>query len=338
MKNEVYIIAEIGINHCGSIKFAKNLINIAKISGANAVKFQTFITEKLVKKDEALMPYQKRNIKSEISQFKMLKKNELSKKDHITLIRYCKKKKIDFISTPYDIDSAKLLIDLGVRTIKIASTDITNIQLIRYLLSKKKKLILSSGATNLRDLKYLFKLIKKNYSLKNISLLHCISYYPAPIESLNLNAITTLKKKFKIKVGFSDHSLSTTAGAYAAALGAKIVEKHITLNRNFFGPDHKASLTPSEFIKYVQNIRDAEKSFGNGIKKVERIEKKTKLQMQKSLIVNKNLKIGEKITATDISSMRPSGGISPLFFDQVIHRKLRVNKKKDEKIYWRDFI
>ena len=336
MSKKVYIIAEIGINHCGKINIAKKLIDIAKNCEADAVKFQTYLTEKLVKKDEELMPYQKKNIKKKISQFKMLKKNELSKKDHINLIKYCKLKKIDFISTPYDIESAKLLISLKIKKIKIASTDITNIQLIRYLLKKNKKIILSSGATDIKDLELLFKLIKKKYTLKNISLLHCISYYPAPIDCLNLRVIKNLENKFKIKIGFSDHSLSTTAGAFAVAMGAKIIEKHITINRKYFGPDHRASLIPKEFKEYVKNIRDVEKSFGDGIKKVEKIEKKTKKGMQKSLVAEKDFIIGEKINYKYISSMRPSKGISPLDIDKIINKKIKRSKKKGDIIFWKD--
>ena len=186
MKNKTYIIAEIGINHCGNMKYAKQLINLAKKSGADAVKFQSYKTEKLVRLNSKLMPYQEKTIKKNITQYKMLKKCELDESDHLKLKNYCKNKKIDFLSTPYDIESAKLLVKLKCKTIKIASTDVTNIQLIRYLLSKKKKLIISTGATGIKDLELLIKLIKKKYSLKDLSLLHCISYYPAPIKSLNL--------------------------------------------------------------------------------------------------------------------------------------------------------
>ena len=337
MASKTYIIAEIGINHCGNIKIAKKLIDVAKNSGANAVKFQTYITEKLVSQNSKLMPYQKKNIKKKISQFEMLKKCELNFDQHLKLLKYCKLKKIDFISTPYDINSAKLLIKLKNKIIKIASTDITNVQLIRYLLSKKKKIILSSGATGIKDLEILFRLIKKKYSIKNISLLHCISYYPAPMQLLNLNVIKNLKYKFKIKVGFSDHSLSLTSGAFAVILGAQIVEKHITLNKNFFGPDHKASLLPKELKSYINNIRDAENCLGDGIKKVESIEKKTKKSMQKSLITIKNLKKGEKITYNKLSSMRPATGISPLYIDKIINKKINKQKKSGNIIYWKDF-
>lgn len=290
MFKKVYIIAEIGINHCGKINFAKKLIDIAKNSGANAVKFQTYITEKLVKKEAELMPYQKKNISKKMSQYEMLKQNELSKEDHKKLIKYCKFKKIDFISTPYDIDSAKLLIKLGVKTIKVASTDITNVQLIRFLLSKKNNIIISSGATDLKELKLLFKSIGNKKKLTNLSMLHCISYYPAPLEYLNLSAIKSLKKIFKIKIGFSDHSLSIHTGGFATILGAQIIEKHITLDKKLIGPDHKASMSPVEFKKYVKIIRDAEMCIGNGVKKVEKIEKKNKKNNAKKFSFERKFK------------------------------------------------
>tara|TARA_B100000401_G_C52813168_1_gene725064 strand:+ start:1367 stop:2380 length:1014 start_codon:yes stop_codon:yes gene_type:complete len=335
--NKTKIIAEIGINHNGKISNAKKLIDIAKKSGADSVKFQTYITDKLINNDEELMPYQKINIKKKINQFQMLKQNELTKEDHVRLIKYCKRKKIEFISTPYDLDSAKLLINLGLKTIKIASTDITNLQLIRYLLSKKINLILSSGATSLKELDILFDLIQIKKNFKRVSLLHCISFYPAPIKSLNLNVIKNLKKRFKIKVGFSDHSLSKYTGSFAVLSGAEIIEKHITLNHKMVGPDHKASLEPKNFNEYVKIIRLAENSLGDGIKKIEKIEKLTKKSMQKSIIVNQDLNKGTRIEDNLVSSMRPAKGISPLYIDKIIGKKLTRSKGKNEVLFWNDF-
>ena len=335
--NKTKIIAEIGINHNGKISNAKKLIDIAKKSGADSVKFQTYITDKLINNDEELMPYQKINIKKKINQFQMLKQNELTKEDHVRLIKYCKRKKIEFISTPYDLDSAKLLINLGLKTIKIASTDITNLQLIRYLLSKKINLILSSGATSLKELDILFDLIQIKKNFKRVSLLHCISFYPAPIKSLNLNVIKNLKKRFKIKVGFSDHSLSKYTGSFAVLSGAEIIEKHLTLNHKMVGPDHKASLEPKNFNEYVKIIRLAENSLGDGIKKIEKIEKLTKKSMQKSIIVNQDLNKGTRIEDNLVSSMRPAKGISPLYIDKIIGKKLTRSKGKNEVLFWNDF-
>ena len=336
MNKKPYIIAEIGINHNGKIDKAKKLIDIAKKSGADAVKFQSYNTDKLIGKNEELMPYQKKNIKKKINQYQMLKQNELSTNDHKILIRYCKNKKIDFISTPYDIQSAKLLIKLGLKIIKIASTDITNLELIRFILKNKVQIILSSGATSQQELDMLFKIIGNKNNLKKISLLHCISFYPAPIETLNLNVIKNLYKRYKIKVGFSDHSLSIMTGSFATLLGAEIIEKHITLNQKLVGPDHKASLEPKQFIEYVKAIRSAEKSLGDGIKKVERIEKLTKKSMQKSLIAKINLKRGTKINYKNLSSMRPANGISPLYIDKIVGKKLKYSKNKNEILLWKD--
>jgi len=282
------------------------------------------------------MPYQKQNIKKKINQYQMLKQNELSLNDHKILIKYCKNKKIDFISTPYDVESAKLLIRLGLKIIKIASTDITNLDLIRYILKNKKKIILSSGATSQKELDILFKIIGSKSNLKKISLLHCISFYPAPIETLNLKVIKNLHKRFKVKVGFSDHSLSILTGSFASLLGAEIIEKHITLSQNLVGPDHKASLEPNQFYDYVKAIRSAEKSLGDGIKKVEKIEKLTKKSMQKSLIVKINLKKGDAISYKNLTSMRPANGISPLHIDKIVGKKLKRTKNKNDVLFWKD--
>ncbi len=266
----------------------------------------------------------------------MLKQNELSINDHKILIRFCKNKKIDFISTPYDIQSAKLLIKLGLKIIKIASTDITNLELIRFILRYKIQIILSSGATSQQELDMLFKIIGNKNNLRKISLLHCISFYPAPIETLNLSVIKNLYKRYKVKVGFSDHSLSTMTGSFATLLGADIIEKHITLNQKLVGPDHKASLEPKQFIEYVKAIRLAEKSLGDGIKKVEKIETLTKKSMQKSLIAKINLKRGTKINYKNLSSMRPANGISPLYIDKIVGKKLKHPKNKNEILLWKD--
>ena len=336
-KNKVYVIAEIGINHNGSIKIAKKLIDIAKKSGADAVKFQTYLTDKLVLKKQPLMPYQNKNIKKKISQFEMLKKSQLNLKQHKDLLKYCKKKKIDFLSAPYDLKSAKLLINLGLKTIKIASTDVNNLQLIRFLLKKKMNIILSTGCSGYNEIKEVLKRINFKKYKKKINLLHCISYYPAPIEYLNLKAISTLSNKTGLNVGFSDHSLSLLSGSFAVMQGANIIEKHITLNRNYEGPDHKASLLPKELFEYIGFIRKAEKSLGDGIKKIERIEKKVKGHMQKSLIVINDCKKGKIIRNEDLSSMRPARGISVIKIDNIIGRKLVRDKNSGEYINWNDF-
>ena len=326
-----FIIAEIGINHCGKISFAKKLIDYAVKAGADAVKFQTFITDKLIKKDEPLMPYQKRNIKDNINQYQMLKKCELSEVDLKKLINYSKKKKINFISTPYDQESALLLIKLGLKTLKVASTDITNIPFLRFLLKKKVKLILSTGATNSSELKKIFKLINLKKYKKKVSILHCISFYPAPLNSLNLLAIRQMKKDYKLDIGFSDHSKEVYTGGLATMLGANILEKHITLNKNLMGPDHKASLEPKEFSEYVKISKNANLVLGNGRKVISLIEKKTKKTMQKSIFLNRSLNKNQKISLKDVIIMRPATGISPILIDNVVGKRLKKKINRFQK-------
>lgn len=333
---KTFIIAEIGINHCGDINIAKKLILIAKNSGADAVKFQSYKTENLVTQKEGLMIYQKKNIKKKISQFEMLKKCELTEKDQQNLFHFCKKKKIEFISTPYDLDSANFLINLGVRKIKIASTDTNNIFFIKHILNSNKKIILSTGTTSYEELKHILRKINLNKFKKKINLLHCISYYPAPISILNLEVISKYKKYFKIETGFSDHSLSLISGALAVAHGANMIEKHITLNRNLTGPDHKASLTPYEFSVYIKNIRDYEVMKGNGKRIILNAEKKVKLSMQKSIFLKKNYYKNQIIKKDDIVIMRPATSINPLNYYYLIGKRINKNKKAFSKLSLKD--
>jgi N,N'-diacetyllegionaminate synthase len=333
----VYIIAEIGVNHCGNLKIAKKLIDVAKSAGANAIKFQTYITENLVRKKEALLPYQKKNFlnKKKINQYTMLKKLQLSQKHHLYLFKYCKKKKIDFLSTPYDLDSAKFLFKLGLKKMKISSSDFNNLILIKYLLNKNIKLIISTGATSLEEIENL--LIKLRNKKKLIEFLHCISYYPVSVKDLNLSVIKKLKSKLKMNFGFSDHSLSIFTGGFAVNFGATIIEKHITLKRNMLGPDHKASLEPSEFNQYVKGIREAESCIGNGIKDIKNIEKRTRKLMRKSLVLINDKKKGERLIAKDISFMRPANGISPFYIDEILNKKIKRNLKASKVLQWKDF-
>jgi hypothetical protein len=335
-KKRTIIISEIGINHCGKLSLAKKLVDESIKAGANIVKFQTFELEQLVRKKAPLMQYQLLNMKESISQFNMLKNNSLTHQEQTEIFRYCKKKKIKFMSTPYDIKSAQFLIKLGLKDFKIASTDVTNIPLLRYLLDKNKKLIISTGATTLEELKYLFRNLPLKKYKKNIKLMHCVSFYPCPVKYINLNVINNMKLKFKVPVGFSDHTLSLNTGAFAAICGAQIVEKHITMNRNFNGPDHKSSLLPKEFKEYVLRIREAEDSLGNQIKKIEKVEKKIKLSMQKSLVIKKTLKKNHILRNDDLLSMRPGTGISPIFIDKLVGKKIIKDKKKNSILNWKD--
>lgn len=332
MKNNKspYVIAEIGINHCGKTSIAKKLIDHAVKAGADAVKFQTYITEKLIKKNEPLMPYQKKNIKKKINQYQMLKECELSVFDLKQLIVYSKKKKIDFISTPYDEESALLLIKLGLKKLKVASTDITNVPFLKFLLKKNINLILSTGATNSNELDKIFKMIKIKAYKKKVSILHCVSFYPAPLSSLNLLAIKKMKKDYNLNVGFSDHSKETFTGGLAVMMGAEILEKHITLNKNLAGPDHKASLEPKEFYEYIRISKNAKLTIGDGKKIISKIEQKTKKKMQKSIFAKNIINKGQKILMKDLIIMRPASGISPMFIDKILGKfcNKRINKSE----------
>jgi len=336
-KKGTFIIAEIGINHNGIINNAKKLINVAKNCGADAVKFQTYNTHNLISKSQTLMSYQKRNMRSSISQFKMLKKCELTKIQFLELKKYCDKKKIEFISTPYDYESALMLKKIGVKKIKIASTDANNIPLIKEILKLNIETIISTGTTNEKEFDIIYKIIKKIPAKKKISYLHCISYYPCPIEILNLNVIKNYRNKYNIPIGFSDHSNSVISGAIAIALGANIIEKHITLNKKLFGPDHKSSLEPNEFRTYISNIKEAEKMLGSGIRILKTIEKKVKIQMQKSIYLINDIKKNDIINLKNIIIKRPASSLKPLFLNKILGKKAKRDIKKMTNISLGDF-
>lgn len=333
--SKTFIIAEVGINHCGSIEQAKKLIIEAKRSGADAVKFQSYNTEKLVQQSQELMNYQKINMGAKQTQFKMLKKCELNHSQHRILFNFCKKKEIEFISTPYDNENAQFLVSLGVKFIKVASTDITNIPFLYNLIKFDKKLIVSTGATSFQDLKKIFKKIK--FKKNKTTILHCISFYPANYASLNLKVIKKYKDFFGFNVGFSDHSLSKIAGAISVSLGAKVVEKHLTLNKDLPGPDHKASLEPEDFREYVKNIRDCELMLGDGNRILSTDEKKVKVQMQKSIFISKSIKKGDIVKENNLVIMRPAESLSPIFYEKIIGKKILKNKKPFSKIKINEF-
>tara|TARA_B100001540_G_C15742364_1_gene612891 strand:+ start:161 stop:1189 length:1029 start_codon:yes stop_codon:yes gene_type:complete len=331
-KKSTFVIAEVGINHNGNMNIAKKLINQAKIAGANAVKFQSYNTDILIKKDAPKMDYQKKNDKTKETQYQMLKRSELSIDDHKFLIKECKKNKIYFISTPYDIDNFNLLIKNKIKLIKIASTDANNLHFLRQIINKNIKLIISTGVSNLSDLDKIYKdkIIKKN--IAKINLLHCISFYPAPVDELNLSVINSLKHRYKTNVGFSDHTKELITGGLAVIAGAKIIEKHFTFNKNAKGGDHKSSLNFEELKEYIANIRIAEQTIGNENKIITKSEKNIKEPMQKSIVASKDLKRFHKLTINDLTTMRPGNGIAPLNIDKIIGKKLLKNLKKFDQI------
>jgi N,N'-diacetyllegionaminate synthase len=330
---KTYIIAEAGVNHNGSIKKALKLIDIAKKSGADAIKFQTFKAENLATNYAPKAEYQKYKFLKEETQFQMLKKLEFTEAMHKLCFKKCKKKKINFISSAFDIESLDYLKKFKLRFFKVPSGEITNIPYLEYIGKLKKKIILSTGMSNIYEIKRAIKTLTTNGTKKNdIILMQCTTSYPAPYNELNLNTIATLRKKFKLNVGFSDHSLGAQASIAAVALGAKIIEKHITLSKKLKGPDHRASLDPKEFKLMVKSIRIVEKSLGEKIKRITKSEKKNIHIVRKSIIALTNIKKNEKFSEFNITCKRPGTGISPVFFDKLIGKRAVKNFFKNDLI------
>ena len=331
-KNKIFVIAEIGINHNGNMSIAKKMIKQAKLAGADAVKFQSYNTKLLLQKNAEKMKYQQINDNTKETQYEMLKRSELDSIQHIKLIKECKKNNILFISTPYDIESAKFLIKNNIKIIKIASTDANNLIFIRELINKKVNLIISTGVSSINELDkiYLDKKIKNQ--IKKINLLHCVSFYPAPLDELNLASINFLKNRYSVNVGFSDHSLSLLSGALAVMSGAKIIEKHFTYNKNAKGPDHKASLSFNELSEYIRNIRIAEKTIGVDKKIISKSEKEIKKSMQKSIVAARDIMKNSILKLSDITTMRPGNGMAPYEVDNIIGKKVITNIKKNSQI------
>ena len=311
-----FIIAEAGVNHNGDINIAKELIDIAVEAGVDAIKFQTFKAENLVTKDAPKAIYQEKTTGNG-TQFEMLKKIELSNEEHRILKEYCNNKKIIFISTPFDIESVDILEEINVPFYKISSGDLTNTPLLKYIGKLNKAIVLSTGMATLGEVENALEAINTtgNY---NVSLLHCTSNYPTMYEDVNLNAMVTLKNAFKLPVGYSDHTKGIEVAIAAVAMGAKIIEKHFTLDKDMEGPDHRASLDTKELIEMVKAIKNIEKALGDGIKRCNKNEENTKKVARKSIVASKNIYKGESITYENITFKRPSNGISPVYVDEFI--------------------
>jgi len=332
-RNKVFIIAEAGVNHNGSLKKALRLINVAANAGADAIKFQTFKAENIVTTHASKAEYQKNLTSKKETQFQMLKKLELTHKMHLACLTECKKKKIIFISSAFDIESLLYLKKFRLNYFKVPSSEITNFPFLEVLGKLKKKIILSTGMSNINEIDKAIKtLAKHGTKKKNITLMQCTSAYPAPYEEINLNTIETLRNKFKLNIGFSDHSLGTQAGIAAAALGATIIEKHLTLYKNLKGPDHKASLNPTEFKLMVDSIRLVEKTLGSKKKTITNSEKKNINLVRKSIVASKIIKKNEKFSIFNITCKRPGFGISPIFFKKFLGKVSTRDYKKDDLI------
>tara|TARA_B110000027_G_C16114613_1_gene299509 strand:+ start:509 stop:1519 length:1011 start_codon:yes stop_codon:yes gene_type:complete len=334
MKNQLKIIAEIGVNHNGKFQLAKKLIDEAKKCGANAVKFQTFFAKNFVKKNTPKVKYQKANTDDKENHFKMIKKLELKKKDFIYLKKYCEKKNIEFISTPYDLESAEFLKSIKIKTFKTASADLSDYLLHKFISKTNSKVIISTGMANLEDINRTLKIYRNK---KKIELLHCVSSYPCSFKSLNLKCINLLQEKFKIPVGFSDHSVGSNAAIIALALGARLFEKHFTLSKKMPGPDHKASMDPKEFKHYVNKIKLAHQMLGKPLKKIWPEELEMKKISSKSITFRHNLSKNSKIKISDIVMKRPGYGLNGFFIKKILGKKLKKDIFKDQQLKLKDF-
>lgn len=332
IKNKVIIIAEAGVNHNGNINNALKMVDEVSKLDVDFIKFQTFDPESLASTNLGLANYQKKFSKK-LTHREMLKKIALSKDDFIKIIKRCKKKKINFLSSPFDIKSIQLLKALNINSFKIPSGQINDIPYLEFIGSLKKKLILSTGASNAAEIKNAIKiLIKKGTRKKDISLLHCTSQYPADFQNLNLKSIKLLKNKFNLPVGFSDHSIGYDASLVAIGLGAKIIEKHFTLNKKQKGPDHGFSLNIKEFSEFVKKIRKAEITLGKYLKKISRDELININFIRKKIIAKKNILKGERFTYENITTKRSESGISASKWHKVLDKKANKNYLIDDGI------
>lgn len=326
-----FIIAEAGVNHNGDIKLAKQLIDVAQEAGADAVKFQTFHTEEVVIRSAEKAKYQQETTGAAESQFEMIKKLELPDEAFRALYSYANEKNILFLSTPDDTGSIDLLDELGVPAFKVASGEITNFPLLKYIARKQKPIILSTGMSTLGEIEEALAAIRKEAAVE-IILLHCVSCYPAQIEEMNLKAIQTLRQAFKLPVGLSDHTLGMTIPIAAVALGVCVIEKHFTLDKNLPGPDHRASLEPGELKQMIAVIRDVEKAMGDGVKKPTLEEEENKKVVRRSLVARVDIPQGTIISAEMLGIKRPGTGVEPRYIDMFIGRKAREHIKPEELI------
>ncbi len=333
MIDKVHIIAEAGANHNGRIEIAKELINVAKMAGADAVKFQTGKAENIISKFALKAEYQKDTTGETESQLEMCKKLDLSYEAHIELINECQEKKILFLSSPFDLESIDLLNDLGLKMFKIPSGEITNLPYLRKIGGLKKEIIMSTGMANLEEIKDALDILTSSGTRKeNITLLHCNTEYPTPMEDVNLKAMLTMLDELGMKVGYSDHTLGIEIPVAAVAMGASVVEKHFTLDRTMYGPDHRASLEPDELKAMVIAIRNIEIAMGDGVKKPSPSESKNIPITRKSIVAVKVIKIGEVFTENNVTTKRPGTGISPMRWDEVIGSIASKDYKSDELI------
>jgi len=330
--SKVIIIAEAGVNHNGDIDLAKKLVDAAADAGADYVKFQTFKAEKISSKNAPKAEYQKQTTSVTESQLEMLKKLELTKEDHLTLMDYCKQKSIQFLSTPFDLDSISLLKHLGIKLGKIPSGEITNLPYLEKMAKSFDELIMSTGMADLQEIENAIAVIQSaGFSKNNLTILHCNTEYPTPFEDVNLKAMQTIAAALHVKIGYSDHTLGIEVPVAAVALGASIIEKHFTLDKNMEGPDHKASLNREELKNMVTAIRNIEKAIsGTAIKVPSQSEGKNLAIARKSIVAAIPIRKGELLSNLNLTVKRPGTGISPMKWYEVCGTKAIKDFEEDE--------
>lgn len=327
--NKTFIIAEAGVNHNGSFELAKQLVDKAVWAGADCIKFQTFNSKNLVSKNAQKAEYQKKTTDSSESQLDMLRKLELTKEQFIELRNYCNQKGIMFLSTPFDLESIDFLVSIGVKTWKVPSGEITNYPFLRAIGQRKESVIMSSGMCTLEEVRAAVNVLKE-FGATDITLLHCTTEYPAPYDSVNLKAMLTLQKEFGYRVGYSDHTNGIEIPVAAVAMGATVIEKHFTLDKNMEGPDHKASLEPEELRQMVLAIRNVEVAIGDGVKQPSQAEKKNIAIARKSIVAACDIKKGEEFTEKNLTAKRPGNGISPMQWNDILGKKALRDFATDE--------
>lgn len=327
------IIAEAGVNHNGDLEMAKQLIASAAAAGADLVKFQSFITGKSISVSAPKADYQKQSTGTGESQYEMVRKLELSRRDHEVLIEECQRHNIGFFSTAFDTESFDMLVELGLDQVKIPSGELTNLPLLHYITRLGKPVILSTGMASIGEIEAALEVIEQNGTPRElVTVLHCTTEYPAPMDEVNLRAMISIKHAFGVNVGYSDHTRGIEIPLAAVALGATVIEKHFTLNRNLPGPDHQASLEPHELKEMVEGIRNIERALGNGIKRASQSEIKNRAIARKSLVASRSIRAGEVFSADNLTAKRPGTGISPMRWDEVIGREARRDFSQDELI------
>jgi N-acetylneuraminate synthase/N,N'-diacetyllegionaminate synthase len=327
--NPTYIIAEIGSNHNKDKKIAKKMIDKAAEAGVDAVKFQTFQADKLYSKKTPKFS------KDKMKPYDLIKSIELPRGWQKELCQYASKKKLHFLSSPFDFEAVDELHKIGVPAFKVASFEITDLELLKRIAKKKKPVILSTGMASIEEIEEAIDVIKSQGN-DNIVLLHCNSMYPSPIDIVNLNAINTMQSAFQIPIGFSDHTLGIHIPVAAVVSGARVIEKHITLDRNMKGPDHNFSIEPDELKQMVQNIRDVEKAMGTGVKEISKKEKEMYEKGRRSIIAAQDISKDTKITRSMLIVKRPGYGIKPKFIDIVVGKKAKKDISEDQWITWED--